>query len=210
MKKCVVVLAVGAALLASSFTSGAAAVPAPELRKACSAYAEEHFHDVTAHLPDGTKCIGKGEHCSHAPAFARAYRQYGFVCKANGRLQEIRPVPAARTATSPRPGPTGLVDPLRIREARRRNRTGNLPMSRSVAASFGHSRFPCQSALSVKFRSRSICGFSRTGCRLFVASECYRGFDSRGLAQLCYAACLFPKRPGQLLARSHWALGRRA
>ncbi len=67
----------------------ATARPAPELRKVCSAYAEEHFHDVTAHLPDGTKCIGIGEYCSHAPGFARAYREYGFVCKANGRLEEI-------------------------------------------------------------------------------------------------------------------------
>lgn len=84
----VLVACVCAALLLANLDS-AAARPAPELRKVCSAYAEEHFHDVTAHLPDGTKCIGVGEYCSHAPGFARAYREYGFVCKANGRLEEI-------------------------------------------------------------------------------------------------------------------------
>jgi hypothetical protein len=66
---------------------GATAFPSPQLRKTCSTYAEEHFHDVTAHLPDGTKCIGVGEYCSHGPGFARAYREYGFVCR--GRLEEI-------------------------------------------------------------------------------------------------------------------------
>jgi hypothetical protein len=76
-------------VLAFASLGSAAARPAPELRKVCSAYAEDHFHDVTAHLPDGTKCIGAGEYCSHGPGFSRAYREYGFVCKANGRLEEI-------------------------------------------------------------------------------------------------------------------------
>lgn len=84
----VLVVGVCAAVWLASLGS-AAARPAPELRKVCSAYAEEHFHDVTAHLPDGTKCIGAGEYCSHGRGFARAYREYGFVCKANGRLEEI-------------------------------------------------------------------------------------------------------------------------
>lgn len=75
--------------LAIAWPAAAAPGPSPHLRKACSAYAEEHFHDVTAHLPDGTKCIGAGEYCSHRRGFARAYREYGFVCKANGRLREI-------------------------------------------------------------------------------------------------------------------------
>jgi hypothetical protein len=86
-------LAVMVVATSASFALGglgsATARPAPQLRKVCSAYAEDHFHDVTAHLPDGTKCIGAGEHCSHAPGFARAYREYGFVCKANGRLEDI-------------------------------------------------------------------------------------------------------------------------
>jgi len=90
MKKCLVVLAVACAALVPAAASGpAAARPAPELRKVCSSYAEEHFHAVTAHLPDGTKCLEVGEYCSHGPGFARAYREYGFVCKANGRLEEI-------------------------------------------------------------------------------------------------------------------------
>lgn len=89
MKRCLLVVAVSCAAFVPPAVSGAAAPPAPELRKACSAYAEEHFHDVTAHLPDGTKCIGKGEYCSHGRGFARAYREYGFVCKADGRLEEI-------------------------------------------------------------------------------------------------------------------------
>ena len=75
--------------LAIALPAAAAAAPSPHLRKACSAYAEEHFHGVTAHLPDGTKCLEVGEYCSHAPGFGRAYREYGFVCKANGRLEEI-------------------------------------------------------------------------------------------------------------------------
>jgi hypothetical protein len=88
MTRYLLVLAVGAAVLAPlASVGGAAARPAPQLRKVCSAYAEEHFHDVTAHLPDGTRCIGVGEYCSHAPGFARAYREYGFVCR--GRLEEI-------------------------------------------------------------------------------------------------------------------------
>lgn len=88
MKRHLVVL-VAIACLAIPAVSSAPAMPAPELRKACSAYAEEHFHDVTAHLPDGTRCIGVGEYCSHARGFARAYREYGFVCEPDGRLREI-------------------------------------------------------------------------------------------------------------------------
>jgi hypothetical protein len=73
--------------LAIALPVGASATPAPQLRKACSAYSKEHFHGVTAHLPDGTKCLEPGEYCSHGPGFARAYRKYGFVCR--GRLEEI-------------------------------------------------------------------------------------------------------------------------
>jgi hypothetical protein len=90
MKRYLAVFAVVACAAISVIGTGSAgARPAPELRKVCSAYAEEHFHDVTAHLPDGTKCIGEGEYCSHRRGFARAYREYGFVCKADGRLEEI-------------------------------------------------------------------------------------------------------------------------
>ena len=89
MKRYLAVLAVSVcAVVPLASLSSADARPAPQLRKVCSAYAEEHFHDVTAHLPDGTKCIGAGEYCSHAPGFARAYREYGFVCKADGRLED--------------------------------------------------------------------------------------------------------------------------
>jgi hypothetical protein len=88
MKRYLLVVAIAAvALVALAGSGSAAARPTLELRKVCSAYAEEHFHDVTAHLPDGTRCIGAGEYCSHAPGFARAYREYGFVCKS--RLEEI-------------------------------------------------------------------------------------------------------------------------
>jgi hypothetical protein len=88
MKRCLLVLVVGIAVLASlASAGGAVAKPTPEVRKVCSSYAVEHFHAVTAHLPDGTKCLEVGEYCSHAPGFARAYREYGFVCKA--RLEEI-------------------------------------------------------------------------------------------------------------------------
>ena len=69
--------------------ASAAAVPTPQLRKACSAYSVEHFHGVTAHMPDGTKCLESGEYCSHGRGFARAYREYGFVCESNGRLEEV-------------------------------------------------------------------------------------------------------------------------
>ncbi len=70
-------------------TGGAVAQPIPQLRKACSAYSKEHFHGVTAHLPDGTKCLEPGEYCSHGPAYSSAYREYGFKCKPDGRLEEI-------------------------------------------------------------------------------------------------------------------------
>jgi hypothetical protein len=66
----------------------ASATPTPQPRKACSAYSKEHFHGVTAHMPDGIKCLEPGEYCSHGPGFARAYREYGFAC-AGGRLEEI-------------------------------------------------------------------------------------------------------------------------
>jgi hypothetical protein len=74
-------------VLAVVLPTGATATPSPQPRKACSAYAKEHFHGVTAHMPDGVKCLEPGEYCSHGPGFARAYREYGFVC--NGRLEEI-------------------------------------------------------------------------------------------------------------------------
>jgi hypothetical protein len=90
MKKYVLVPgAVVAALMLMVSAGSATARPTPQLSKVCSAYAREHFHDVTAHLPDGTKCIGDGEYCSHGRGFASAYREYGFVCEANGRLEEI-------------------------------------------------------------------------------------------------------------------------
>lgn len=90
MRKFIVILVVIAATAAlMSLTAGASARPAPQPLKTCSAYAKEHFHDVTAHLPDGTKCIGVGEYCSHGRGFARAYREYGFVCEPDGRLEYL-------------------------------------------------------------------------------------------------------------------------
>ena len=73
--------------MAIALPASATATPSPQLRKAYSAYAKQHFHGVTAHLPDGVKCLEPGEYCSHEPGFARAYREYGFVCR--GRLEEI-------------------------------------------------------------------------------------------------------------------------
>lgn len=88
MKKYLLCLAMFVAAVAPLATSGSAAArPTPQPRKVCSAYDVEHFHGVTAHLPDGTKCLQPGEYCSHAPGFARAYREYGFVCR--GRLEEL-------------------------------------------------------------------------------------------------------------------------
>jgi hypothetical protein len=75
-------------VLAIALPAAATATPSPQLRKACSAYSREHFHGVTAHMPDGTKCLEPGEYCSHGPGFARAYREYGFACT-GGRLEEI-------------------------------------------------------------------------------------------------------------------------
>jgi hypothetical protein len=76
------------AALALAPTGQATAAPTPQLRKVCSAYARDHFHDVTAHLPDGTKCIGAGEYCSHRRGFAQAYREYGYYCDSEGRLED--------------------------------------------------------------------------------------------------------------------------
>jgi hypothetical protein len=90
MKKYMVVLAaVAAALMLMVVAGSATARPVPQPLKVCSAYAREHFHDVTAHLPDGTKCIGDGEYCSHGRGFASAYREYGYICASDGRLEEI-------------------------------------------------------------------------------------------------------------------------
>jgi hypothetical protein len=90
MKRYLVVLTVVVAALALLVTcGGAAASPTPQLSKVCSAYAKDHFHDITAQLPDGTKCIGVGEYCSHGRGFARAYREYGYVCESDGRLEEL-------------------------------------------------------------------------------------------------------------------------
>jgi hypothetical protein len=76
-------------VLALTSTGGATAAPTPHPLKACSTYSKEHFHGVTAHLPDGTKCPQSGEYCSHGPGYARAYREYGFKCESDGRLEEI-------------------------------------------------------------------------------------------------------------------------
>ena len=87
----VAALAATATLLAvpaTALPAAASAVPSPRPLKACSAYDKEHFHGVTAHLPDGTKCLQVGEYCSHAPGFARAYREYGFYCDSEGRLED--------------------------------------------------------------------------------------------------------------------------
>ena len=79
----VVVVAVGVVGLVGG---ASARQPVATASKVCSAYAEEHFGDVTTHLPDGTKCIGPGEYCSHKPGYARAYKKAGLRCDAEGRL----------------------------------------------------------------------------------------------------------------------------
>ena len=84
-----VMVAIAVIVELMALAGSAAARPAPQELKVCSAYAEEHFHDVTAHLPDGTKCIGEGEYYSHGRGFASAYREYGFACESNGRLEEL-------------------------------------------------------------------------------------------------------------------------
>jgi hypothetical protein len=90
MRKYVVSLTLAIASMALMMGSGlAAARPTPQPTKACSAYSKEHFHGVTAHLPDGTKCLEPGEYCSHGPGFSSAYREYGFRCKPDGRLEEV-------------------------------------------------------------------------------------------------------------------------
>jgi hypothetical protein len=88
MKRYLMILAVVVAgLVPMAIGASASATPQPQLRKACSAYDREHFHGVTAHLPDGTKCLQVGEYCSQSAEMQRAYREYGFVCK--GRLEEL-------------------------------------------------------------------------------------------------------------------------
>jgi hypothetical protein len=90
MKKYTLVLAaVAAALMLMVVAGTATARPVPQTLKVCSAYSREHFHGVTAHLPDGTKCLESGEYCSHGRGFASAYREYGYVCASDGRLEEL-------------------------------------------------------------------------------------------------------------------------
>jgi hypothetical protein len=90
MKKCLVgSVAIAAALMLMVIAGTATARPVPQALKVCSAYSREHFHGVTAHLPDGTKCLESGEYCSHGRGFASAYREYGFACDSSGRLEEI-------------------------------------------------------------------------------------------------------------------------
>jgi hypothetical protein len=88
-KYTMVLVAVAAALMLMVAAGSATARPVPQPLKVCSAYARDHFGDVTAHLPDGTKCIGDGEYCSHGRGFAGAYREYGYVCASDGRLEEL-------------------------------------------------------------------------------------------------------------------------
>jgi hypothetical protein len=90
MKRYMVVLtAVVAALMLMVVAGSATARPLPQPLKVCSSYSREHFHGVTAHLPDGTKCLEPGEYCSDGRGFASAYREYGFTCDLSGRLEEI-------------------------------------------------------------------------------------------------------------------------
>jgi hypothetical protein len=90
MKKYTMVLvAIAAALMLMAVAGTATARPVPQALKVCSAYSRDHFHGVTAHLPDGTKCLESGEYCSHGRGFASAYREYGFTCDSSGRLEEI-------------------------------------------------------------------------------------------------------------------------
>ncbi len=90
MKKyTVVTVAIAATLMLMVAAATAMARPVPQPLKVCSTYSREHFHGVTAHLPDGTKCLEPGEYCSHGRGFASAYREYGFTCGSSGRLEEI-------------------------------------------------------------------------------------------------------------------------
>jgi hypothetical protein len=42
-----------------------------------------YTHAIT---PGGPKCLHAGQFCSHAPGYAKAYREAGYRCKPNGRL----------------------------------------------------------------------------------------------------------------------------
>jgi hypothetical protein len=79
----VVVVAIGAVGLVGG---ASAKQPFAQASKYCSAYAEEHYGDRNARTPEGVKCLGPGEWCSHRPGYARAYKHAGFRCDADGRL----------------------------------------------------------------------------------------------------------------------------
>jgi hypothetical protein len=89
MKKTFAVLgivALGVLGVVGPATASPSHPPVASASKYCSAYAEEHFGDRNAETPDGVKCLGSGEYCSHAPGYSAAYRRAGFVCQADGRL----------------------------------------------------------------------------------------------------------------------------
>lgn len=80
----VLAVAVGALLGVSGASAG---TPVATASKVCSAYAREHYGDVTARTPGGIKCLGPGEYCSHRRGYAKAYRRAGFRCNSKGRLE---------------------------------------------------------------------------------------------------------------------------
>jgi hypothetical protein len=79
MKKYLAVLAIGVAGVIPLVGSQSAAIAQPVAHASC----------LEARMPDGLKCLQSGEYCSHKPGYAADYRRAGFVCKGNGRLEEI-------------------------------------------------------------------------------------------------------------------------
>ncbi len=79
MKRFLAVLAIGAAGVVPFAGAQSSALARPVPHQLCS----------NAKTPGGTKCLGAGEYCSHKAGYAAAYRNAGFKCKANGRLEEI-------------------------------------------------------------------------------------------------------------------------
>lgn len=87
MKKCVACLiAVAAIGTVGAVGNASAKQPVATMSKRCSAAAEEDYGDRNARTPGGIKCVGVGEYCSHKRGYAKAYKNAGFRCDAEGRL----------------------------------------------------------------------------------------------------------------------------
>jgi hypothetical protein len=87
-KRVAAVLAVVAVGVVSMVGGASAKQPVATASKDCSAAARERG-DVTARTPGGVKCLGPGEYCSHQPGYAKAYREAGFRCNREGRLERV-------------------------------------------------------------------------------------------------------------------------